>query len=190
VKPEIQILNGSALRDRDLQTVAATTEEIFGVPVAIMRSELDLRKAFDQSRNQTYSTALLAQVLSGSVGDAAKRIAVVDVDLFIPVLTFVFGEAQLGGTAAIVSTHRLDCRYYGLPRDPLLMIRRLEKEVVHELGHNFGLVHCHQFECVMRSSTYVEEIDIKRVQPCADCALAIANHVRQSEPVNPRGAPP
>jgi archaemetzincin len=127
VRPEIQILNGSALRDRDLQTVVSTTGEIFGVSVSTMRLELDLRQAFDQSRNQTNSTALLAQVLSGFNDDTTKRIAVVDVDLFIPVLTFVFGEAQLGGTAAIVSTQRLDNRFYGLPRDPALMIRRLEK---------------------------------------------------------------
>jgi archaemetzincin len=186
VRPEIQILNRSALRDRDLQTAASTTGEIFGVSVSIMRLELDLRQAFDQSRNQTNSTALLAQVLSGSNDDTTKRIAVVDVDLFIPVLTFVFGEAQLGGTAAILSTHRLDNRFYGLPRDPALMIRRLEKEIVHELGHNFGLYHCHQFECVMRSSTYVEEIDMKRVQPCPACAEAIAGHHQQKELIKPQ----
>jgi archaemetzincin len=182
VKPDIQILNGSALRDRDLQSVAGTTREIFGVSVAVVHSDLDLRQAFDPSRNQTNSTALLAQVLGGSGGGTTKRIAVVDVDLFIPVLTFVFGEAQLGGTAAIVSTHRLDNRFYGLPRDPALMIGRLEKEIVHELGHNFGLYHCHQFECVMRSSTYVEEIDMKRVQPCPACAETIAHHMQHAEP--------
>jgi archaemetzincin len=102
-----------------------------------------------------------------------KRIGVVDVDLFIPVLTFVFGEAQLGGPAAVVSTHRLTNTFYGLPRDDDLMLRRLEKEIIHELGHTFGLYHCHQFECVMRSSTYVEEIDMKRAHPCPACAGAL-----------------
>jgi len=181
VKPEIQILNGSVLRDRDLQSIAGTAGEIFGGSVVVVRSNLDLRRAFDPSRNQTNSTALLAQVLGGSGSVTAKRIAVVDVDLFIPVLTFVFGEAQLGGTAAIVSTHRLNNRFYGLPHDSELMIGRLAKEIVHELGHNFGLYHCHQFECVMRSSTYVGEIDMKRVQPCPSCAETISNNLRRPE---------
>ncbi len=178
MRPEIHILNGSALRDRDLDGVVRTTVEIFGVPAQVKRTELDLQEAFDRSRNQTNSTALLAQVLSGAPDNSTKRIAVVDVDLFIPVLTFVFGEAQLAGIAAIVSTHRLDDRFYGLPRDAALMIRRLEKEIIHELGHNFGLYHCHQFECVMRSSTYVEEIDMKRVLPCPSCAASIATHLQ------------
>jgi archaemetzincin len=97
-------------------------------------------------------------------------VAVVEVDLFVPVLTYVFGEAELNGTAAVISTQRLHNQYYGLPRDDDLAWRRLEKEVLHELGHTFGLYHCHQFECVMRSSTYVEEIDLKRAALCPDCS--------------------
>ncbi len=177
MQPEIHILNGSVLRDRDLAGALHAAAEIFGVHVDIRRMELDLQGAFDLSRNQTNSTALLADVLSRSPDRTTKRIAVVDVDLFIPVLTFVFGEAQLAGTAAVVSTHRLDNRFYGLPRNPALMVERLEKEVVHELGHTFGLYHCHQFECVMRSSTYVEEIDMKRVLPCSSCSKSIAAHL-------------
>jgi archaemetzincin len=94
-------------------------------------------------------------------------------DLYIPVLTFVFGEAQLDGMAAIVSTHRLQNQFYGLPHDDDLMLRRLEKEVIHELGHTFGLFHCRQFECVMRSSTYVEEIDLKRADLCDACRSSL-----------------
>jgi archaemetzincin len=180
VNSEIHILNGSALRDRDLQSVARTTGEIFGVPVQVLRADLDLQQAYDPSRHQTNSTALLVQVLGAVADSPTKRIAVVDVDLFIPVLTFVFGEAQLAGTAAIVSTHRLDNRFYGLPYDATLMLRRLEKEIVHEMGHNFGLYHCRQFECVMRSSTYVEEIDMKRVLPCPNCAASITIHLQQA----------
>ncbi len=176
MRQEIHILNGSGLRDRDLAGAVRTAGGIFDAQVFVYDLELDLQGAYDLSRNQTNSTALLAQVLSRAPTRPAKRIAVVAVDLFIPVLTFVFGEAQLSGTAAVVSTHRLDNRFYGLPRDPALMIQRLEKEIVHELGHTFGLYHCHQFECVMRSSTYVEEIDMKRALPCASCINSLVSH--------------
>jgi len=124
-------------------------------------------------RRQTNSTALLGQVLARSNDTSGKRLAIVDVDLFIPILTFVFGEAQLNGAAAIVSTCRLADEYYGLPRNDELMSVRLQKEIVHELGHTFGLYHCHQFECVMRASVSVEEIDLKSTRMCEKCSDAL-----------------
>ena len=170
---EINLLNKSSLRERDLFRMARIIEPIFSAPVGLERADLDLATAYDASRNQSNSTALLAQILQGHEDPSRKRIAIVDVDLYIPVLTFVFGEAQLNGTAAIVSTHRLSNQFYGLPRNHALTLERLQKEVVHELGHTFGLYHCHQFECVMRSSTYVEEIDMKRLYPCRACSEAL-----------------
>ena len=67
-------------------------------------------------------------------------LGVTDRDLFIPILTYVFGEAQLGGRAAVVSTARLveDVELFG----PQLLVERLAKEAVHEVGHAFGLLHC------------------------------------------------
>jgi archaemetzincin len=128
-----------------------------------------LDRAFDPSRGQHNATALLDQVVRSS-DDAVRRIGVVDVDLFVPVLTFVFGQAMLGGAGGIVSTARLANEFYGLPRDDRRLEERLEKELVHEIGHLLGLVHCRQFECVMRSSTYVEEIDLKRSTLCLQCS--------------------
>jgi archaemetzincin len=171
VSQPITIINGSALSDSTLQSVVRTVGSIFGVAVSREDSLLDMNLAYDPLRKQTNSTALLAQVLSGSKGASGKRIAIVDVDLFIPILTFVFGEAQLNGTAAVVSTHRLADHYYGLPRNDALTVERLEKELVHELGHTFGLYHCRYFECVMRSSASVEEIDLKSVRPCPTCSM-------------------
>ncbi len=167
---EIRLLNGSSIREKDLGETARLVREIFETPVTIGRAALDLGRGLDASRRQVNSTALLAQVLTDCCGPARKHVAVVDVDLFIPVLTFVFGEAQLEGCAAVVSTHRLSNQFYGLARNDGLMRERLAKEVVHELGHTCGLYHCRQFECVMRSATYVEEIDLKKVYPCAACS--------------------
>jgi archaemetzincin len=172
VAPEIQILNQSSLQAREFGHSLHLLEEAFGAAVSVERIALDLSSAYDASRGQSNSTALLAQILE-KTSSAAKKIAVVDVDLFIPILTFVFGEAQLNGTAAVVSTHRLHNQLYGLPRNHGLMVERLEKEIIHELGHTFGLLHCHNFECVMRSSTYVEEIDMKHAAMCASCAALL-----------------
>jgi archaemetzincin len=104
------------------------------------------------------------------MGDTpGKVLGVTSLDLFVPVLTFVFGEAQLNGTAALVSTFRLNETFYGFPPNEALLEERLIKEAVHELGHTFGLIHCRDFACVMHSSTSVEEIDVKGKEFCGSC---------------------
>ncbi len=178
----IHISNAAPLAPQDLERIAETVGRIFGVVVTTDQATLSVDRAFDSGRRQYNSTALLAQMLAEGAPGGQKRIAIVDVDLFIPVLTFVFGEAQLDGTVSIVSMHRLANQFYGIEADSVLLHRRLEKEVVHELGHTFGLYHCRQFECVMRSSTYVEEIDLKRVEPCEQCGAILA---RKRETVQP-----
>jgi archaemetzincin len=100
-------------------------------------------------------------------------VGVTAVDLFVPVLTYVFGEAQLGGRAVVVSTHRLRPEAYGLPADDELVAARTEKEALHELGHTWGLRHCHAPDCVMRASTYAEEIDLKPAALCDRCLAAV-----------------
>ena len=111
----------------------------------------------------------MARLLGDAPPDAARVLGVAGVDLFIPVLTYVFGEAQLDGRAAVVSTFRLDNELYGLPPDPALLYARLVKEAIHELGHTYDLLHCHRNRCVMASSTYVENIDLKSERFCDRC---------------------
>ena len=99
-------------------------------------------------------------------------------DLYIPVLTFVFGEAQLADGGAVVSAHRLRQEFYGLPTDPELLHQRLLKEALHELGHTYGLRHCPDYTCVMSASNGVERIDLKRAEFCSTCTQLIPSDGR------------
>ena len=150
-----------------IEPLAGELAETFRVEVELGPPAFDPEVAFDSSRGQYNSRILLAQLLRQSRG--ARVLGVTNVDLFIPVLTYVFGEAQLDGPASVVSSHRLDNRLYGLPDNRHLMFERLVKEAVHELGHTYGLVHCPDGRCVMASSTYVEEIDLKSEHFCDRC---------------------
>ena len=102
-----------------------------------------------------------------------KTLGVFDVDLFIPILTYIFGQAYLNGRAGIASVYRLRNERYGMKKDEKLLVDRFRKEVIHELGHAFGLIHCHDQTCVMRSSTYVEDIDQKSNHLCNKCSAQI-----------------
>ena len=128
--------------------------------------KIALKDVFDPNRVQYNSSLILRQLIMKPPPNAEKILGVLDVDLFIPILTFVFGEAQLKGIGAVVSAHRLHNRFYGLPENRELTTDRLLKEAVHELGHTFGLIHCLQANCVMNASTYVENIDQKSAEFC------------------------
>lgn len=148
-------------------------QKAFGLEVQHVAPGFDCEVAFDESRGQYNSRVLLSHLLKDTPEGVSRVLGIAGVDLFIPVLTYVFGEAQLGGRAAVVSLHRLDDEIYGLPPRPKRLFERLVKEAVHELGHTFNLVHCHTDGCVMASSTYVEEIDLKSDLFCATCRAAI-----------------
>ena len=97
------------------------------------------------------------------------RSGLFNVDLFIPILTYIFGQAYLNGRAGIVSIFRLGNERYGIKPDEAILLERFKKEIIHELGHTFGLIHCFDPICVMRSGTYVEDIDLKSRHLCIRC---------------------
>lgn len=152
-----------------LEPLAESLTGRLGLEVVRHYPSFDPEIAYDQSRGQYNSRILLGLLLKERRPGDDRVLGVTQVDLFIPVLTYVFGEAQLGGVAALVSSFRLDSALYGLPPSADLLARRLAKEAVHELGHTFGLLHCHDARCVMSSSTYVEGIDLKDEAFCGGC---------------------
>ena len=152
-----------------LAPLAAKLVEVFGLEVKQHPPAFDPELAFDPARGQYNSRILLALLRQHHPRDAIRVLGVTGVDLFIPVLTYVFGEAQLDGRAAVVSTCRLDDQLYGLPSNRNLLFQRLAKEAIHELGHTLNLVHCQRHPCVMVSSTCVEGIDLKSDRFCDRC---------------------
>ncbi len=109
-------------------------------------------------------------MLDAAPGGTGKLLGVIDRDLCIPILTFVFGEAQLGGMGALVSLARLRQEFYGLEPDGKLFLERLHKECLHELGHTYGLIHCRIPECVMYLSTTIHDVDRKARTMCRGCS--------------------
>ncbi|HLN20423.1 MAG TPA: archaemetzincin family Zn-dependent metalloprotease [Bacteroidales bacterium] len=139
------------------------------LPVIIREANLDLIEFYDAGRRQYNGNTILQEIDKLFGSDKSKTIALLNVDLFIPILTFIFGQAYLNGRTAIASIYRLGNEPYGLERDDEILADRFIKEVIHELGHTLGLKHCHIQTCVMRSVTYIEEIDQKMHALCPSC---------------------
>jgi archaemetzincin len=141
--------------------------------VRLLDPEAEPAEAFDARRKQWSSVAMLKRVMANApVGDD-KILAVTERDLFIPMLTFVFGQAQIDGRFALVSLARLRQEFYGLPTSRDLLHRRARKECFHELGHAFGLLHCADPGCPMSLSTGISQVDAKGEDFCALCWAAL-----------------
>ncbi len=151
-----------------LEHLAATLARVFRTPCRIRPELFDISFSMDEGRGQYYSTAIL-QKMERQADPDARVLGVTACDLYVPVLTFVFGEGQLDGNCAVVSTARLKEEFYGMPAREELLRERLVKEAAHELGHTFGLRHCAEWECVMASSHAVERLDVKGAEFCKRC---------------------
>jgi archaemetzincin len=145
----------------------------FLIPCEILTPVGEPSFAYNVTRNQHSSTEILASLAQRDTPDTWRLLGVTSLDLYIPILTFVFGEAQLGGKAAVISSHRLRDEFYGLPPNVLALRERLLKEAVHELGHTLTLSHCEDYQCVMSKSHGIEWVDLKSSRFCDSCRAAV-----------------
>ena len=152
-----------------LNKIAEAVNNEFLLSVNIKEGHLDITEFYDPVRRQYNGNRLLKEVDTHFATDLNKTIGLFNVDLFIPILTYIFGQAFLNGRTGIASLYRFSNERYGMVSDDRFILERFRKEVIHELGHTFGLIHCHIPTCVMRSSTYVEDIDQKSTNLCIKC---------------------
>jgi archaemetzincin len=158
--------------------VAANLQALFHLPVDILPGWSDPDFAFNDRRQQ-YDAALILKRLAESGRAHQRLLGVVNVDLFIPVLTYVFGEAQLGGRAAVVSLYRLREREGGEGVGLDTLYERIAKVAVHELAHTFALVHCTEPQCVMRASHGLGDLDETPLFFCEYCKAFLAAAYRR-----------
>jgi len=174
MKPEsITIISFGYFEKKFPEDIVNEVGQEFKIPVITREGHLDLSDFFDPARKQYDGNKLLKEIEIRFASEGSKTMGLFNIDLYIPILTFIFGQAFLNGRCGIASAYRLRNERYGLKADEKILTNRLRKEVIHELGHTFGLYHCINSLCVMRSSTYVEDIDQKTWSFCPKCSIEL-----------------
>jgi len=125
--------------------------------------------ALDDTRDQYNSLKILEWLESRFPRPDQWILGITNVDITIPVLTFIFGQARLCGRSAVISTFRLSEEFYGRPNDTMILLSRVEKEAIHEAGHMLGLTHCLDRNCVMYPSNSLAQTDLKSTRLCSEC---------------------
>jgi archaemetzincin len=168
----IQVIALGPMDDRLLSIVAANVFAVYGLSAQVGRGGDVPQAAYDSHRNQ-YDVAVLLKHIENRQAVAANRqavagtktIAITAVDIFVPIFSFVYGEARQGACAAVVSIHRLVDK----PESPVDLYPRAVKVALHELGHLFDMPHCEDDLCLMHYADTLAAIDRQPLQFCRYC---------------------
>ncbi len=163
---QIGSINGNIM-----EALRSKLSAFFGCPVEIRQNMKQIDVFYIPDRNQYSSSMLLSSLENAPVeGEReARAIGVTDIDLYTRGLNFVFGQASPATGTAIVSLYRLQEEFYGSAPNEFLLLQRALKEIVHELGHTFGLAHCANPGCIMHFSGCLADTDRKELLFCPEC---------------------
>jgi archaemetzincin len=151
---------------------------VFQCQTEVIPHNQDLNFALDPARSQYHSTVILEKLALWIPPHIAKAVAIAEVDLFIPIFTHVYGEAQMGGKTCIVSTFRLKEGLSQLDGNQIYS-RRVIKESIHELGHTFNLRHCPDQVCIMHYCRTLMDVDRKSHHMCRYCQVLLEDETKR-----------
>jgi archaemetzincin len=177
-KPHIGLLPLGKIPDISVRTLSANISAHLGISVKILPPGETPEYAYDKNRLQYDAGKILSGLETQIDYKTQKVIALCDIDLFIPVLTHVYGEARQDGRCALVSLFRLNA---GPSPGQQLSSQTLERAIrvaFHEIGHLFNLFHCDNHCCLMHFSYDLEQLDKKPLGFCRYCLKFFKDVIR------------
>ena len=165
-----------------LEIIAANIQAHLAMPAEIVPAVPLPPHTFDLKRNQINALTLLKDLRERNFPARARVLAVVSIDLFIPIFTFVFGEAQLEEPYATISLCRMRRNTDGSPASQSLFYERSAKIAVHEVAHTFNMNHCQDPDCLMKYMPDLDAIDGQDLIFCAYCSRDLKSKIESTEP--------
>ena len=177
-KDQIALLPIGIIPGEILGLLREVLPKTFERELEVLRPIAVPKQAFNPTRGQYHSSTILKLIQRTLAGRFERILAVTDVDLFVPQLNFVFGEADVLNGNAVISLARLRPQFYGLAGDGHAVRDRVVKEANHEIGHTYNLSHCENPQCVMFFSNTIRDTDTKFAEFCKECAKMLEEHMQ------------
>lgn len=178
-KQSVLVVPIGRVPDIACKAIVSHIRTLFHLDADILQPLPEARYAHDPLRNQ-YNAAHILNRLESTFGDThTKILGVLNVDLFIPVFTHVFGEAREGGQCALVSLFRLRDRVNQARPSQDLILERTVKVALHELSHLFSIPHCTETGCLMHFSMNLRDLDATPLEFCKYCDAYLKTAIRR-----------
>ena len=169
-----------------LRRLRTALSKFLPLPVRVLHPQPLPPQTYHVIRNQYNAVQLLEFLIDQKENKAFRILGVTAGDLYIPIFTFIFGEAQLNDKTAIISVFRLRGDAGGHAPPKQVFLKRLLKLSIHELGHTFGLKHCLEDGCLMGFSSNLEKLDQKNLAFCEYCQILMQDYFKdQGLPLPP-----
>jgi archaemetzincin len=160
-----------------LRVIVANIQALLEAPVEMLPAMAIPEEAFQPHRGQ-YDAGLVLKYLARISFPHSHVLAVTDVDLCTPILTYVYGEAELGRSLAIVSDFRLKHLEGGIMAAEGTYFERLAKVALHEIAHTFSVYHCETPKCLMQYSPGLRHLDELDIFLCERCSFVLRQSMR------------
>ncbi|HHE73778.1 MAG TPA: zinc metallopeptidase, partial [Desulfobacteraceae bacterium] len=141
------------------KVIAAHISGYLDLQTTLLGSMKNPSYALDRQRLQYNVGPIFQHLESRLFTSVDKVIGILDVDLFVPVFTHVFGEARQGGRVALISIFRLRENPMDTINDSAVALERAAKVALHELCHLYDLTHCENRQCLMHFSGSLSDLD-------------------------------
>jgi len=156
--------------------------KIFNFPIKI-RDKTDTGTQFFNAARGQHNANRILDFLARKINIIPGHIylGILDQDLYVPSLNFVFGLASCQPRICLISTARLNPAFY---REQINQYneenfhRRIVTEAVHEIGYALGLGHCQNSSCVMYFLNTLQDTDNKGVNFCKLCKKELNRAIR------------
>jgi archaemetzincin len=159
-----------------VSVAAAHIQTFIGLAVDVVPPWPDPAYAVIPVRGQ-YNALPILKALGAGAGADIRRLGIFDGDLCLPILTYVFGEAQVNGQAAVVALCRLKKGRDGQRAPSSLILERLGKVAVHEMCHVLGVKHCRAPHCLMSFALGLDQLDALALRFCPDCERILVQRI-------------
>lgn len=154
-----------------VSVVAANLQALMGLNTDVGPKQPKPDYAYQHVRRQ-FDAGKIIRNLASQDDQIPFLLGMTQYDICTPILTYVFGESQLGGNVALISCHRL------AHPETEVTCERAAKIGLHEVSHLLGIGHCRNTGCLMCFSNSLEKLDQLQLEFCDPCRVEISRRLR------------